>query len=654
VFSCTSFVMISMAFGVDGYLYVTTGDSGARHVQWSQALWNLHGSIIRVTDSGGIPSDNPFTGEGTARCNEHGHTDEDTICQEIFAYGLRNPFRFTMDPHSTDKVRFLVSEVGGTVWEEINVGGTDYSGANYGWPFKEGPCRFKRVDEECSMGDPSVPYNDPYYWYQHNIEEEGAAVGIAIPPSGTGWPSPYGDPDTFFFGDFVYGKIFHVTEDSDRACNDCIPPLPGFRNETFHSSPYPVFLKFGPYVSDGPARSSTALYYNFRTSNQHIKRIFYTGGENFAPSATFTADPPNVLAGVSITFDASETNDIDDPNDELTFLWGFGDGSSQEGGMVVSHSYDQPGTYEVHLTVTDPDGAAGSASEWISVGAPPTVEMINPVEGTMFAVGDKFTIVGTGMDHNGVQLDESTQLSWEVRQHHASHFHPFLTEGTLGNNIEILPAPSPEDLFAATNSYLEIRLTGTDSNGVSSTVSRNVMPKVVRMNFDTEPSGLIINIDGEYLTTPTSLISWENHELRVAAPEQDGYTFLGGDCLAADAEGQLFILVPPEPEGDVASYVFTFQADALPTSLPSSLPTEKPTETPTKMPSVKPTVLPSASPSFLMEPVEAPTPRTLSPTPDDQPNSAATPPVDTSGVGSGVSPLLWRLCVAAFPIICLW
>jgi len=112
----------SMEFGVDGMLYVTTGDAGARQkeYQWALDRSNLHGNIIRITDSGDIPADNPYQGEGTARCNERGKIDDGMICQEIYAYGLRNPFRFVMDLHSPDKVRYLISDVGGKTWYVYN------------------------------------------------------------------------------------------------------------------------------------------------------------------------------------------------------------------------------------------------------------------------------------------------------------------------------------------------------------------------------------------------------------------------------------------------------------------------------------------------------------------------------------------------------
>jgi len=207
-----------MEFGSDGMLWVTSGDVGARSLNWAQLRNNLFGKIIRVTDSGGIPLDNPYQGEGTARCKETGETEEGLICQEIFAYGLRNPFRFSIDPNFTDKVRFLVSDVGQKTWEEINVGGTDYAGANYGWPSIEGPCEYNSV-EICSIGDGESGLTDPLYWYQHNEEEDAAVLATVVPPPGLGWPAPYSDPNSFFFVDYIFGKVYHVTEASGTTIN---------------------------------------------------------------------------------------------------------------------------------------------------------------------------------------------------------------------------------------------------------------------------------------------------------------------------------------------------------------------------------------------------------------------------------------------------
>ena len=582
-----------MEFGVDGMLYVTTGDAGNRGDAWAQDRSNLHGNIIRITDSGEIPPDNPFLGEGTARCHETGKTDAGLICQEIYAYGLRNPFRFAMDPNSINKVRYLISDVGAKTWEEISEGGEDYKGANYGWPILEGPCDFNSLTS-CSIGETGSEFTDPLYWYQHDSEEEGCAVGVAIPPPGLTWPAPYNDPASFFYVDFVFGEMYHVTEDPTQFCSTCDPPRHGYQTETFHEWGRPIGLKFGPYVdhSGNSNASPDALYYTFRQGSVWIRRIVYRGGENFSPTVTFTADQMSVPVGGVIEFDASETSDPNHSNDELTFTWDFGDGSPEATGMVVSHQYDTVGVYEVTLTVVDPDGARGLALEEVSVGAGPTVEILSPAEGTTFAVGDVFIIVGRGTDHDGSPLDDSTQLSWEVRQHHANHFHPFLEEGTIGNNLTITEAPAPEDFFAANNSYLEILLTGTNSQGISTTVSRNVMPKTVLLDFDTIPTGLTLSLDEVVLTMPQEVLTWENHNLRVIAPDQGAYVFTGwfNDVIENQED---VLVVPANSSGMIPRYAATFSlvTDDPPVTAPT---TESPIAAPVQV-AAPPTDSPVAS-----------------------------------------------------------
>ena len=94
------------------------GDSGcAGQNDASRDPHVLLGKVLRITRDGGIPATNPYTGTDSARCNLTGRTDVGKKCQETFASGLRNPFRFAFDPNASG-TRFFINDVG-----EIQVGG---------------------------------------------------------------------------------------------------------------------------------------------------------------------------------------------------------------------------------------------------------------------------------------------------------------------------------------------------------------------------------------------------------------------------------------------------------------------------------------------------------------------------------------------------
>lgn len=130
-------------FGKDGFLYVSIGDGGTDYAGDSGSAGSndaardkhvLTGKILRVTRSGGVPPGNPFTGVGTGVCAVTGATTAGNHCQETFAWGLRNPFRFSMDSNAVG-TRFFINDVGQGAWEEVDEG---KAGADYGWNCREG------------------------------------------------------------------------------------------------------------------------------------------------------------------------------------------------------------------------------------------------------------------------------------------------------------------------------------------------------------------------------------------------------------------------------------------------------------------------------------------------------------------------------------
>lgn len=489
--------------GKDGHIYVTVGDAGAQGLGWPQDLGKLAGKIVRITDTGAIPADNPYQGAGTARCSADGvppaGSPSGTKCQEVFSAGFRNPFRFAHDPNGT-AVRFYVNDVGQHTWEEISAG--PVAGGNYGWPAREGPCA---KDSDTNCGPAPTGMLDPTHWYHHGVDG-GALTAGAFVPSGV-WPASY--DGAYLFADYVFGQMYMLQGGATR-CLTCSPPTSGFTQPVFSPVNQIVSMRFGPYGD------TQALYYVSREGSQ-IRRIAYTGSLNRSPVAAVSATPRTGPVPLTVSFDGSSSSDPD--GDALTYAWDFqDDGVTDTTAVAPAFTYTSAGAFTARLTVRDPAGRSNSVTVRIDAGNTPPEPVINaPVDGTQFSVGERFLLNGSATDPEEGPLPDSA-LSWEVLRHHATHTHPFL-DPTPGNDIAIT-GPEPEDLDAARTSYLEIRLTATDSTGLSATTTRRLDPKVVDVTFRTEPSGLTLQVSGESITTPATVRSWQDFGLQADAINQ--------------------------------------------------------------------------------------------------------------------------------------
>lgn len=160
----------TVAFGPDGFLYLSVGDGGGANdnniightpgIGNAQDRSNLLGKILRIdVDSGvpyGIPADNPFVADTAAR-------------PEIWAYGLRNPYRFSFDRGGTN--RLFAADSGQDLWEEIDI---ITAGGNYGWNIREGSHCFNPQNPLVSppfcaiVGPNGDPLIDPIMEYKHS------------------------------------------------------------------------------------------------------------------------------------------------------------------------------------------------------------------------------------------------------------------------------------------------------------------------------------------------------------------------------------------------------------------------------------------------------------------------------------------------------
>ncbi len=177
-----------LAFGPDGYLYIGLGDggSGGDPQGNGQNLKTLLGKILRIDVNSGdpyaVPSDNPFG-------------------NEIFHYGLRNPWRFSFDALTGD---LWIGDVGQGSWEEIDFlpAGTP-GGINFGWNRYEGL-------HDYSSGAQIENYRPPLFEYSHT---EGCSVtgGYVYRGAMPEWQGVY------FYGDFCSGKVWGALRLADAS-----------------------------------------------------------------------------------------------------------------------------------------------------------------------------------------------------------------------------------------------------------------------------------------------------------------------------------------------------------------------------------------------------------------------------------------------------
>ncbi|WP_231505308.1 PQQ-dependent sugar dehydrogenase [Cellulomonas sp. URHE0023] len=484
--------------GKDGYLYVSTGDGGCDYAgnsgcgganDASRDRNILNGKILRVDRTTGAPAPgNPFLGTGSASCRL-APAAPGSICRETFAWGLRNPFRFAFDPDASGTV-FRINDVGQNVWEEIDAG---TSGADYGWPVREGHCAQTGSATSCG-GETPAGMTDPIFDYNRSAGC-GSITGGAFVPDGV-WPASYNT--AYVYADYVCGKIMTLT---GTTSTDLATGLGGA-----------VHLEFGPFGS------TQALYFTTLVNGGEIHRISYTGTANRTPVAALTASPSSGAAPLSTTLDGSGSSDPD--GDALAYLWTFGDGSADATttSPTITHTY-AAGTWTASLRVRDPAGAVSAAvNVTISSGNTAPVPIISsPAAGATFAVGETFRLDGSATDAQDGTLPAS-RLSWTILRVHDQHTHPFLGPVT-GTGIDVV-APGPEDLAAAANSFLRISLTATDSAGVTTTVVRDFQPRKVAVTLATEPAGRQIVVNGQTVTGPTTVVSWAGFALQLSVPAQ--------------------------------------------------------------------------------------------------------------------------------------
>jgi glucose/arabinose dehydrogenase len=194
---------------IDNYLYISFGDGGkfGDPFNHAQNTGNYFGKILRIDtnseDGYNIPADNPFYGSEYEK-------------QEIWAYGLRNPWRFSFDAINGD---MFIGDVGQDSWEEINYLKFDSAGLNFGWNIVEGNHCYSNPECDKRMYvDPMFEYpSDAAYWKSIMGLREKNITGCSVTGGyiyrGKKVKSLYG---LYIFSDFCSGKIWAFDQNSNQ------------------------------------------------------------------------------------------------------------------------------------------------------------------------------------------------------------------------------------------------------------------------------------------------------------------------------------------------------------------------------------------------------------------------------------------------------
>ena len=374
-------------------------DIGAYRAQY---IGCLNGKLLRI---------NRFTGQGFPS-NPFWNGDSGAARSKVWAYGLRNPFRFSVKPgtgnaDSTagDPGTLYIGDVGWANWEEIDI--ARVGGKNFGWPCYEGlgeqfgyqnaaPSHGGCDSIGVSPWNPN-PVTQPTATWHHSTDDIGTPPGFhgntaiaGVFYTGTGYPGLY--QNRYFFGDYGGSWIKVLVTDS----NDNLVSVLPFATDTEGAVDFAIDPSSGDvhYVS----------IFSFE-----VRRIRFTGttGGNQAPVAVAAAVPLSGPPPLEVTFTGDGSYDLD--NDPLAYQWTFGDGFGSTDPNPI-HTYNANGSYSAVLTVTDGQGGLDRDTVLIHVAAAvgfPSASVLDNFNRPNGPIGLNWTGQTTGLSINSNSLIHS-------------------------------------------------------------------------------------------------------------------------------------------------------------------------------------------------------------------------------------------------------
>ena len=374
----------------DGTLFVSVGDdamnNGGPNSLRAQDVDLPYGKILHLTADGDGVSTNPFYDAAAPH----------SWRSMVYAYGFRNPFRFSID------ARNGLLQLGDVGWNQTEEVDTVAAGMNGGWPCYEGtrhPDAFK-TQQACLSLYAAGTATPPIVTYEH--AGSGASVTGGVQYNGASYPMAY--RGAWFYGDYARGMLWTLTTD-DAGHLQRAPETAGFGSN------------IGGPVAFQPGPGGDITYADISTGN--VRRLVYATG-NHAPSADidFQVNPDTR----TVSFSAAGSSDPD--GDALTYDWNFGDGTSSTQ-AAPQHTFGDGAERTVTLTVRDVMGATGTTTALVNPGGhSPTLTLTLPTKQT-FAVGDQVKLSAKATDPE----DGDLVVHWTSALKHcpftnSCHLHP--------------------------------------------------------------------------------------------------------------------------------------------------------------------------------------------------------------------------------------
>jgi glucose/arabinose dehydrogenase/PKD repeat protein len=556
----------------DHPLWIGTGsDTGTNNASWPGSIDEaaVYGRALSVAEiqehfqagiSGGQGSGDPTTLDGTVlRVDPNTgaglpgnpfFSSTDPNARRIIASGLRNPFRMTFRPGTNE---LWVGDVGWNVWEEINriPNATDNVAENFGWPCYEGSPRQSGYDGtnldicESLYAEGAGAVAAPYYAYRHsdkvlstdNCPTGSSSIsGLAFyPEAGGSYPASF--RGGVFFSDYSRNCIWFIPKGTNGQ------PDPAQRQVFVDGAAGPVELVIGP--------GGDLFYVDFGGS---IRRISATGG-NQPPTAVIQATPTSGPAPLTVQFSGSGSSDPE--GTPLIYEWDLdGDGAYDDAlGVTASRTYTSPGNVTTALRVTDAGLATGTDTQVIMVANSPPVPVISmPAEGTTWKVGDLIEFSGSATDPQDGNVPASS-LDWTLTVEHClPNCHTHIVQTWNGDDPN-LRFNAPDHEYP---SHLELTLTATDSHSSQASVTRELHPQTVNLNFQSAPSGLSLSVNSASSVTPftRTVIVGSSNSVTATSPQTLGvqtYAFVSW----SDGGTQSHQIVAPATN---STYTATYQA----------------------------------------------------------------------------------------------